>query len=167
MTRHDYETTPLRATNALFSGALVGGLIVVAADIPVASETYWRTQIIIFVAAFVVWSFGLWILAAPVWYELDHRGYRSWPYAVALGAMLTFVVTFGCAVGPTYFFASHPGDWSRDNLDYIVRDGRLTAYGFRSALVASGKIALAGAVVALVVWRVAYRRRAVAVTDRT
>lgn len=96
----------------------------------------------------VVWLAGLLLLACPIWLVLHKRRFRGPLAAVLLGAVLCFLFFFGAMTnwfglsapsGPTGAVALLDIDWQRG----------LEAAKWMTPL---------GALVGLIIWRVAYRR---------
>lgn len=123
-----------------------------------------RHAAIYFVYAAVIWAVGLVLAASWPWAILHRLNIRGWQAAAALGTMLTFLVTlavltngFG-AIGTFAFSAA-------DSQGPTWIDGRLTAHGWANAVDFAATCAAIGACVGLVVWRVAYRRAAIAMPD--
>ena len=117
-----------------------------------------RGALVVFVYAAVVWAIGLVAVAAVPWAFLHHYGYRNWPVAVALGAILTFIVVSGFLTNGFGAYAGSGGLSAADNGEPTWVDGRLTAHGWSEALIFAAICSTAGAIVGLVVWRTAYRR---------
>jgi hypothetical protein len=142
-------TNPRRATMAATAGAVVGALgvtivvlllatvatgVVSAADLTVA--------ILIFIVALIGWSLGLFLFGLPLWWLFHRNGWRGRRVAMLLGAATTYVIVFLLEISGG-IFAVATGD----------SDG-----GHLTSLVWAGLMALLGAIVALVIWRVAYRQ---------
>jgi hypothetical protein len=142
MTRPDaseYHTTLARAALALLVGTIVGALLtsgyMVVAELghPVPSFTAAiRGSAEIFPYAVIAWAMGLGLIAPVPWLILHRRKLRSWPVAAGLGAVLAFLVALP---GPVVL-----------HLPAIA------------ALAVASFFGLFGAIVGIVVWRVAYRR---------
>ncbi|MGE3066051.1 MAG: hypothetical protein AB7K67_10720 [Hyphomicrobiaceae bacterium] len=158
----EYGTTALRAVAALIAGTITGGVLV--AGFAIASGTLRPESVIadftvIFIAAAVVWAGGLFLAAPLPWIVLHRLGWRRWPVAVALGAVLSFLAVLGLM---TNAFGLIPWDGISvaDNDGPMWTDGRITAHGWADALDVAALCGAAGTVVGFVVWRVAYRRAA-------
>lgn len=160
-----YETTFPRAALALLVGIAAGTVLVTAAFI-LSDIEYFRqwglktgTIPIIVVYSAVLLSFGLLLVAPLPWFICHRAGQRGPVAAVVLGVVLTFIVALGLL---TYGFGllGSSGFSAADSGGATWKDGVLTAHGWVESAKASGVVALFGPPIALVVWRVAYRRTA-------
>jgi hypothetical protein len=148
MSADSLSTNPRRATLAVTAGALIGALgvaivvlllatiatgVVSAADLIVA--------ILIFVVALVGWSLGLFLFGLPLWWLFHRNGWRGRRVAMLLGAITTFIIVILLEASGGVF-AVATGD---------------SEAGHLQSLVWAGIMALLGAIVALVIWRIAYR----------
>ena len=142
------NTNPRRATLAAAAGALVGAagvtivvLLLVMAANGVVSASDLTISILIFLVALVGWSLGLFVLGLPLWWLFHRNGWRGRRVAMLLGAFTTFVIVVMLeATGGIFAVATGNTD-----------GGDLTSF------VWAGVMALLGAIVALVIWRIAYR----------
>jgi hypothetical protein len=148
----EYKTTLLRAAISLAVGAVVGALLVSAwmmaaeLDQPVPSlSAALDGAVWIFAYAFAVWAIGLVVVAPIPWLILHDMNYRTWPVAVIVGAVLTFMVTVVIAVA---FLVDVPH----------LMQGYGNARQLTVSVIVAGLFGFAGAVVGVVVWRVAYYR---------
>jgi hypothetical protein len=141
-------TNPRRATLAATAGAVVGALgvtivvlllatiatgVVSAGDLIVAS--------LIFVVALTGWSLGLFLFGLPLWWLFHRNGWRGRRVAMLLGALTTFVIVLLLEMSGGIL---------------AVTTGSSDA-GHLVSLVWVSVMALLGAIVALVIWRIAYR----------
>ena len=157
-----YETSLGHAVLALFVGTLVGAVVVtlfaVLTDIDYF-RAYGRQSAafqLVFIYAAFLWGAGLFLVAPLPWAILHRWHRRTWPVAVALGTFLTFAVVLGLM---TYGFGLFSSGYSASDTGGAVWiDGRLTRHGWAEAARVAAMCSVAGAVVAFVVWRVAYRR---------
>ena len=148
MSLDSFSTNTRRATLALTAGAVIGALgvavvvlllatiatgVVSAADLIVA--------ILIFIVALVGWSLGLFLFGLPLWWLFHRNGWRSRRVAMLLGALTTFVIILLLEMSGGVF-AVATGDSEAGHLQSFVW---------------AGVMALLGAIVALVIWRIAYR----------
>ena len=138
-------TNPRRATLAVTAGAVIGALgvavvVVLLATIAtgVVSASDLIVAILIFIVALVGWSLGLFLFGLPLWWLFHRNGWRGRRVAMLLGALTTFVIVFLLEM----FGAVTTGNTDAGNL---------------MPLVWAGVMALLGAIVALVIWRIAYR----------
>lgn len=141
-------TNPRRATLAVIAGAGIGALgvtlvVFLLATIAtgVVSAADLIVSILIFVVALVGWSLGLFLFGLPLWWLFHRNGWRGWRVAMLLGALTTFVIVVLLEISGGVF-AVATGD----------SDG-----GHLTSLVWAAVMALLGAIVALVIWRTAYR----------
>lgn len=142
-----YSIDLRRAVPALAAGVLTGALLVTPLLViaPIADQLWNRgTQAIqmivfVFLVLLVAWGAALIVFGAPLWCLFHAKGWRSQRAACLLGAGTAFSVslTFQVAVGRLYFSASE-----------------MLSIGM---LVWPAVFAAAGALVAAVIWRVAYR----------
>ncbi len=154
---------------ALFVGSLVGaalvpvlhlGTVLVMAPRELAAQ--WQAGDVVFLAlefgvAWCVFAIGLFAVGAPAWWALHRARVRSRVAAVTLGFVATFLVSLILSSAPLNF-----GDSTSsfgDSGGETISNGRLTTYGWMSAIYGSSQTAVIGAIVALVVWWIAYRRR--------
>ena len=116
-----------------------------------------QNGLLIFAYAACVWAAGLILVASVPWAILHYNEKRSWRVAVALGALLTFVVTFGLITNGFGLIVS--GNFSAGDAGGPAWvDSRLTLHGWADAFQTALVCSAAGALVGLVVWRTAYRR---------
>jgi len=158
----ELHITRLRAVLAILVGTLVGAAMVTIWLLAGAGD--WRSLqlhglqigILIFINAAVIWAIALLAIAAPLWIVLHRRNIRNWPAAGILGGGLTFVITLGLLTNG--FGLMTPANLSaKDDGGATWVDSRLTLHGWIVALEIAAICAIAGALVGLIVWRVAYR----------
>jgi hypothetical protein len=114
----------------------------------------------VFTVALVVWAVGLTIFGIPLWWLLHRLRIRHWWAAGIVGAVLTFLVDFGIE---TRLFELI---WPPSNSTYSATDSggptvianHLTAHGWWVAVQAALMLSVGGVLVALLIWRIAYRR---------
>lgn len=149
MSLDSLSTNPRRATLAVTAGAVIGALgvaivvlllatiatgVVSAADLIVA--------ILIFIVALVGWSLGLFLFGLPLWWLFHRNGWRGRRVAMLLGALTTFVIVLLLEMSGGIL---------------AVTTGNSDA-GHLISFVWVAVMAVLGALVALVIWRIAYRR---------
>ena len=141
-------TNPRRATLAAAAGALIGALgvaIVVLLLATAGAETVNLSDLIvsilIFVVALVGWSLGLFLVGLPLWWLFHRTGRRSWRVAMLLGAFTTFVIVLLLERSGGILAVATGASDSGDLISFVW----------------IGAMAVLGAVVALVIWRIAYR----------
>ena len=141
------STNPRRATLAAAAGAVIGALGVVAVVLLFAamasgvSASDLVVSMLIFLVALVGWSLGLFLLGLPLWWLFHRNGWRSRRVAMLLGAFTTFVIVL-LLERSGGILAVATGDNSGEHLISFVW---------------IGVMAVLGAIVALVIWRIAYR----------
>jgi hypothetical protein len=165
-----YQTTCARAMAGLAAGALAGGtgfgvftaIEAFANSAPtggqLSSGIAWL--IVATLAAAAVWLYGLLVFAAGPWALLHRWGWRGWHIAIILGAVTTFAFSQGISTGGFELFASQYGSHysESDSGGLIVSDGVYARHGWEKAAKFAALNALDGIIVALVIWRIAYRR---------
>jgi hypothetical protein len=164
-----YRTTPAGVVLSVAAGALVGATFVTllyawgmadAFGYSYVIEYGFRPSLTAFLFALVVWTLGLILLAVLPWRFLHSAGYRSWLSAAVLGASLTFIVEFALETR-VFQLLPVPSEGTYNAGDAggpTIIDYRLTPHGWLAAFHSSLIFALGGALVALTIWRVAYRR---------
>ena len=161
----NHTTNLKRAFAALAAGAAVGA-VVTNADLLVIGVLYagepggLHSQHIpilfsMFFLAFYIWGAGLVVVGAPMWWLLHKKGLRSWWVAVLSGAIAAFVGGFAMNLAVT--LRIEHSSFS-DSGGYTMIDGELTAYGWQELFLGAVEIGVIGAIVAAVIWRIAYRR---------
>jgi hypothetical protein len=147
MSAEGLSTNPRRATLAAAAGAVIGALGVVAVVLLFAAmasgvrASDLVVSMLIFLVALVGWSLGLFLLGLPLWWLFHRNGWRSRRVAMLLGAFTTFVIVL-LLERSGGILAVATGDNSGENLISFVW---------------IGVMAVLGAIVALVIWRIAYR----------
>jgi hypothetical protein len=147
MSVDDLSTNPRRATLAAMAGAVVGALGVVAAVLLLAamasgvSVTDLVVSLLISVVALVGWSLGLFLFGLPLWWLFHRNGWRGRRVAMLLGAFTTLVIVLLLEMSGGIL---------------AVTTGN-SDVGHLMPLVWAGVMALLGALVALVIWHIAYR----------
>lgn len=142
---------------ALIAGAVAGAAMVAAWT---GFPLFLRSQpnadaltLLTFSVAILVWAGGLALVGAPLWAVLHARGLRSAAHAVAVGAVATFLAS-------AILLLLLP--WGMGDLNeggrWIIQDGARTPYGWWVLLRSASLMALSGALVGLLIWRIAYRR---------
>ena len=141
------STNPRRATLAAAAGAVIGALGVVAAVLVFAamasgvSASDLVVSILIFLVALVGWSLGLFLVGLPLWWLFHRNGWRGRRVAMLLGGFTTFVIVLLI---------------ERSGGVLAVATGDNSGGDFIS-FVWVAVMAVLGAIVALVIWRIAYR----------
>jgi hypothetical protein len=142
-----YRINRRRVVPALATGALTGALLVTPlmaiaqrAD-PLSDRGTQAIQMFVleFLILLLAWGAGLIVFGAPVWWLFHAKGWRSLRDACLLGAGTAFLVfvVFQVVVDRLYFSA-----FEMQSIDIFVWPS---------------VFAVAGALVATVIWKVAYR----------
>jgi len=141
------STNPRRATLAATVGAVIGALGVVAAVLAFAamasgvSASDLVVSILIFLVALVGWSLGLFLVGLPLWWLFHRNGWRGRRVAMLLGGFTTFVIVL--------LLERSGGVLAVDNGD--------NSGGDFISFVWVAVMAVLGAIVALAIWKIAYR----------
>ena len=132
---------------------------------PIGSRSISNT-IVALISAFLIWTFYLGaffaIFAGFPWALLHSAGFRSWWIAPIAGFFVAFVIAFLWTIqGGQSIPELETSAWIQGKATMI--DGRLTPYGESlygpGAATRNGvKFGAFGALIALVLWRLAYRR---------
>jgi hypothetical protein len=152
------------AVAGLLAGSVAGAFLVVSFAIAEGLISSGFTiapdfvlGIVIVAYAGVAWTAGLFLIAPLPWYLLHRSGYRGFLAAMGFGFVAAFatvatVLTRGFGLIPQEPFSVS------DSGGATWIDGKQTLHGWAEALEAALLCGLCGAVVGLIVWRVAYRR---------
>ena len=141
------STNPRRATLAAAAGAVIGALGVVAVVLLFAAmasgvrDSDLVVSMLIFLVALVGWSLGLFLLGLPLWWLFHRNGWRSRRVAMLLGAFTTFVIVLLLEMSGGIFAVATGNSDGGDLISFVW----------------IGVMAVLGAIVALVIWRIAYR----------
>jgi len=164
-----YDTRRLWVILSLIAGAVTGALLVFLQYLWDAIQIHglqytlnygWLTSIYVFIGALMVWAMGLTILGLPLWWLFHKFQLRHWLMAAAVGAAMTFFVGF--AINTRFFELIPPPANSTYNASDsggpTVIDNWRTPHGWWVAFQDALMLSAGGVLVALVIWRVAYRR---------
>lgn len=159
------KAQPGNAIAALIVGAAVGAVatnlpVVVMGLLYIGEPGGFQSQhipllVYMFALAFIVWGVGLILVGVPIWWLLHKKGLRSWWMAVLLGAVAAAVCNFALNLAMTLPIENAS---LGDSGGQSMIDGELTAYGWWSLVRGAAAIGVVGALVAAVIWRIAYRR---------
>lgn len=143
---------------ALCAGAAVGaGVVALVFNLPhllQAGPDGMFLVLVTFIVAWVFWTLGLGVIGGPLWGLAERARLRTLHHAVALGFMATFLAAaFLTLLMDAGGLVSLIIDGKT-----LVRHGRRTPYGLWVLARDCGLFALLGALVAAVIWRIAYRR---------
>ncbi len=142
---HEYETTLDRVGLALGVGAVLGGGLVLGLFMlggqrdPIALTTAWLLGTV-----FV--GIGITAVAGPLWLVMHVAGLRRARHAALIGALAALAIFVGAQT------------WGFGLIDMPVMDNRTLLYRWASALLTSGVLAALAAMIAAIMWRIAYRR---------
>lgn len=142
---HSYETTLDRVGIALGIGAVLGGTLVLGLFMlggqrdPVSLTMAWLLGTV-FVAI------GMTAVAGPLWLVMHVAGLRKARYAAAIGALSALAILVGAQT------------WGFGLFDMPVMDNHTLIYRWASALLVTIVPALLAALIAALMWRIAYRR---------
>ena len=154
-----YVLRPKLKLVSTLSGALIGALpVALAVTIPLLFDGRPRPSFATwFLGAYwlgaVVWFVGLHTVGMVVWAALERRGLRSPSHALLAGLMTTFVSAVLLRL-----LLSMPVSLYHEAGRTWIENGIRTPYGWFMLIKDSVLLALVGGVVAVVVWRIAYRR---------
>lgn len=156
----NYGTNATRVSVALAAGAFTGGIAILVPYCAIAMFEGFRSQHlrslpVLIAIALVMWSAGLVVFGAPLWWLL-HRAKRcTWRIAAIVGAILPLLVYVGLR---TVTLLAWPESYGPAYLtgDPAI-DAKLWAEARWSEVLVPLFIAATGMTVALVIWRIAYR----------
>ena len=158
----DYRIDTGRIPWSIAAGALTGATIVALPTLVLSLvydsiERFLTVNFLMvmwtFVIALLVWALGLVVVGLPLWWIIHKNGLRRWWAATLCGAIAAFVAGFALSLASTLPFGGSFGDSGGDTMI----DGELTAYGWQSIVLGAAEIGVYGAIVAAVIWRIAYR----------
>ncbi|HEY1880049.1 MAG TPA: hypothetical protein VGG68_08965 [Caulobacteraceae bacterium] len=160
----EYRLAPARVGLAILAGALTGAIVVtlhwLTMVVRVLGFAYLsgggvQGTVVVVLGAFLAWLAGLILIGGPAWWLLHRHQFRGWRSAGLVGMVATFVAGMILAVPLPH----KGGGYSEaDRGGVLIEKDRLTAYGWEKATEAAFLLSFVGGAVALVVWRVAYRR---------
>ncbi len=147
------ETSPLRVALGLLSGAVVGAAVfwvgaMTVDHSPITQSLHLTTFLSLTAVTGVIWLAGLLVLACPIWFILHRLRARGPLAATTLGSVLSFLFFFGAMTN--WFGLNAPGS--------PIGAATLRDLDWWRGLEAAGWMTPLGALVGLVVWRVAYKR---------
>ena len=164
------QTTKGRALFALLGGVIFATIVVGTKLLFGNYMDFWiselelntfYTVVYTFSAPLIVWGVGVFFIGVPFWLVLHKKGFRTWMIALLSGFLLSFLVVFlvntgfltGNQIQPTY----------KEDVRFVGGDPRwdgqiLSTFGWWFYLKFAARVGLLGSVVALTIWRIAYRR---------
>ncbi len=152
-----YRLRQGRIVPALLAGAGLGAALVAGAASVQFSMTGgpapFALTLPIFVVAFVVWAVGLALIGGPTWIISETLGWRTAAHAVSAGGLVTLMST-------VLLFGGMSNDVTESTVNgrVLIVDGARTLAGWGDLLGAAGLLAIPGALVAGLIWRIAYVR---------
>jgi hypothetical protein len=161
-----YNTTERRVLLATNIAAAVGAVIVTIQFInpPITKFNFLHLPqmlaelLPIYFFAHLIWLFGIAFFGGPIWALMHSFGIRHWAQAGLAGGL---VLSLSCMCLMTRFFTGYSNSITKSHNTMGVltwENHRLTADGWSEALSYSLWIGQLGVVLALIIWRVAYRR---------
>lgn len=145
---HIYDATLDRVGLALAVGSALGGALVVGLRLlagafdPMVLAASWLLGTV-FVAI------GITAVVGPLWLVLHVAGLRRARHAAIVGALSALAIFVGTQT------------WGFGMFEMPVMDNRTWLYVWLSALASSAILAVAAALIAVIMWRIAYRRQTV------
>lgn len=166
MARTGFENrlAPARVGLAILAGALTGAVIVslhwLTTVVRVLGIAYLtgggaRGILVVFIGAFLAWLAGLILIGGPTWWLLHRHQFRGWRAAALTGMAATFAAGLILAIPLPH----KGGGYSEaDRGGAVIENDHLTVYGWERAAEGALLLSFVGGAVAIIVWRVAYRR---------
>jgi hypothetical protein len=166
----NYETTLLRAAVALLCGAVIGSALIVVGVL--SPGLFWSHEVaggivlaalyvpFVAVVAFVFYAVGLLVLGAPGWFLLHRQRRRNWVHAIGWGFVASFLACSLLQLWPTC--GSY--GWLSTGGPFLVND-LIRMNGWLITLWNTAWVTVAGGVVGLAIWRIAYRVPELGATD--
>lgn len=105
------------------------------------------------IIAAIIFAFGLVFIASPAWVYLHSSGRTHPKHAFLLGLTTSFLVSLGVSIAAYQNIGMFAVDGRA-----VILDGKRTVYGWLILLKDAVLFANLGGMVALVIWRIAYRR---------
>ncbi|HEY1415806.1 MAG TPA: hypothetical protein VGF42_07965 [Caulobacteraceae bacterium] len=160
----EYRLAPARVGLAILAGSLTGAMIVtlhwlnmVVRVLGVAYLTGGGAQgiAVVFLGAFLAWLAGLILIGGPAWWLLHRHQIRGLRAAGLAGMAATFVAGLILAIPLPHKDGGHS---ETDRRGILIENDQLTAYGWEKAAGGALLLSFVGGAVAVVLWKVAYRR---------
>lgn len=162
-----YETNGKRVFLAFVAGAVIAALtiVVVPYAFSILDKEGWQyfltygadTSIFLLIYVGAICFVLIVVFGGPVWAMVHQKGWRTWWHACVFGGATAFVAML---IIQTNFFTGYSSSTTFYSAGGITiwRDGVLTDDGWWRALLGAVASAGVGVLVALVIWRVAYRK---------
>ncbi len=163
-TGSEYRLAPACVGLAILAGALTGAIVVTLhwlnMVVHVLGLAYLtgggvHGAVVFLIGAFLAWLAGLVLIGGPAWWLLHRHGFRGWRAAGLAGMAATFAAGLILAIPLPH---TGGGYSEADRSGVLIENDQLTAYGWEKAAEGAFLLSFVGGAVALVVWRVAYRR---------
>lgn len=145
---HVYDATLDRVGLALAAGSGLGGALVVVLRL-IAGEYDPMVLTVSWLLGTVFVAIGITAVVGPLWLVLHVAGLRRARHAAMIGALSAMALFVGTQT------------WGFGMLEMPVMDNRTWLYVWLSALASSAILAAAAALIAVVMWRIAYRKQTV------
>jgi hypothetical protein len=140
-----YEATLDRVGLALGVGAALGGTLVLGLSMLGGQrDPFYLVEAWLLGTVFV--GIGITAVAGPLWLVMHVAGLRRARHAALIGALAALAIFVGAQT------------WGFGLADMPVMDNRTLLFRWASALLTSGVIAVIAALIAAIMWRIAYRR---------
>ena len=145
---HVYDATLDRVGLALAVGSGLGGVLVVALRL-VAGERNPMFLTGSWLLGTVFVAIGITAVVGPLWLVLHVAGLRRARHAAMVGALSALAIFVGAQT------------WGFGMFEMPVMDNRTWLYVWLSAAATSAIMAMAAALIAVIMWRIAYRKQTV------
>jgi hypothetical protein len=140
-----YEATLDRVGLALGVGAALGGALVLGLSMLGGQrDPFYLVEAWLLGTVFV--GIGITAVAGPLWLVMHVAGLRRARHAALVGALAALAIFVGAQT------------WGFGIADMPVMDNRTLLFRWASALLTSGVLAAIAALIAAIMWRIAYRR---------
>ena len=113
----------------------------------------WLFILIIFFVSLSFWAVGIALVGAPLWAMLHNMGLRSPVYAAGAGGLAALLALLALVLVTSYGVTDQYGGER-----YLIQNGVRTAGGWLRLLTNALLMGVAGSVVGMAIWRIAYRR---------
>ena len=151
MAQERYETSWSRALLGLTVGAAVGALLLTASQADTVAQGFALLPVL-----FAAVGATMLVLGVPFWVSLHANGARDWSDAALLGGVMAFAA-MAALTGNARHYLGRAGEYYLDHGRVMLVMQRMsqaewTLWGIQAAMAG-----MVGALVGLVVWKIAYR----------